>query len=236
LKEILETERLFGLGTLNDFFENPKEFYGEEWIDGMDFLKWTIPVFDANVTYSVFNRAYDTMGAADWEKTFRRSWNPLRYLTVRSRSEQVAYALVNPYPESGLLFDNFFDSIQYAYQRHECSTRLKHLTIALLLYEAEHGSMPVGDWREAVKSYLGEVPEGYFGCPSEGIGYALVLTDEKTPETPLLVETKRENISETGTVASDLPPLKVHGALLHTSYRSGVVRSDYAERSEPCCE
>jgi hypothetical protein len=118
------------------------------------------------------------------------------------------------------------------YQRDECIDRLKRLTLALLLYEAERGSMPVGDWRVAVKPYLGETPEKYFYCPSEGTGYALVLSDDPTPETPLLVETKLENISEDGTIAND-PALftVVHinrSGFIHTSYRDGVVRSERA--------
>jgi hypothetical protein len=34
------------------------------------------------------------------------------------------------------------------------------------LYEKEHGSLPEGDWREAVKPYLGDDAEKCFRCPS----------------------------------------------------------------------
>jgi hypothetical protein len=233
LQEIWETERLYGLGAIHDFFTKPRDFFGEEWMDSkMNFMKWTPPFFDANVAYTIINRAFDMRGTADWEKTFKHSLNPLRYVTVQSRSEQVGYALANSY--LGLT-----DSIQNVHQRLECTARFKRLTLALLLYEAEHGSMPVGDWREAIKPYLGEVPDDYFACPSGEAGYALVLSDEKTsPETafiPLLVETKWENISDSGTVSSDLSPINAHSHSSNASYRSGAVRSVSVERPVPCC-
>jgi hypothetical protein len=222
LNEILEGERLFVLGALDHFFENPREYYDQGCCNEMYLLKWTPPIFDANVIYTIINQAFDTRGDADYDK--RASWNPLRYLTVQSRSEQVAHGLVN-------ITTLGSDATQTYYQKAECSARLKRLTLALLLYEAEHGSMPVGDWREAIKPYLGEVPVGYFGCPTEKAGYALVLTDTKTPETLLLVETKWEDISDDGTIASDSPPFGVHREYYSTniSYRSGAVRAIQGE-------
>ena len=242
-QEIHEPERLFGLGTLQEFLDNPMQ--DEEFSDyhDLNFLKWTVKIFDANMMFKIHNQAYsrlatlDTNPDWDWETTYQRSRNPLRYLTVQSRTEQVANALVYSTLDTST-------SALNAYQRHECIDRLKRLTLALLLYEAEHGSMPTGDWREAVKPYLGNAPEQYFDCPLEGTGYALVLTDTPTLETPLLVEAKLEHISENGTIANDPALFAVHFSGMrrypqlnmrstYRSFRSGVVRSVAIGASEP---
>ena len=56
-----------------------------------------------------------------------------------------------------------------AWRRIECLENMQRLTFALLLYEKEHGTLPDGDWREAVKPYLGENAELYFRCPSHRV-------------------------------------------------------------------
>lgn len=254
---VCEGERLFSLGALQELFESKNLTDWKSMIsDDPKFQKWIFKISDANTIFKIVNQAYDRVVVletenTDWE-TANRHWNtlrrqfrnPFRYLTVQSRSKQIANALVD-------VFTCNFDGLLNNYQRCECLDRLKRLTLALLLYEAEYGSMPVGDWREAVKPYLGDTPEKYFYCPSDGTGYALVLTDDPTPETPLLVETRLENMSENGTIANDpalftevhilgmrlAPQLGISG-FIHTSYRNGVVRSVRASPlppRKPCC-
>jgi hypothetical protein len=236
-QEIYEPERLFCLGAIQECLDDPKQFNDglSDLYDNPNFMKWTVKIFDANLMFTILNQAYDravTMDmvkTVDWKTVYKRSRNPLRYLTVQSRTEQVARFFVRMHLELST-------SILEIYQRDVCFDRLQRATLALLLYEAEHGTLPAGDWREAVKPYLGEMPEQYFSCPSEGTGYALVLTDAKTPETPLLVEAKLENISAEGTIAND-PALfaKGHYSSLtlggespyrHIALRNGVVRSE----------
>jgi hypothetical protein len=57
-------------------------------------------------------------------------------------------------------------STRYAEQRITCVSNMKRLTLALLLYEKEHGKLPEGDWREAIRPYLGANADEYFQCPS----------------------------------------------------------------------
>ncbi len=59
-------------------------------------------------------------------------------------------------------------ALQEVENRRTCSDNLKRLTLALLLYEKDHGRLPGEDvdWREAVKPYLGPEPEKIFRCPS----------------------------------------------------------------------
>ena len=57
-------------------------------------------------------------------------------------------------------------NLREAHNRRQCFENMKLLTLALLLYEKDHGKLPDGDWRIAVKPYLGENAERYFRCPS----------------------------------------------------------------------
>jgi hypothetical protein len=92
------------------------------------------------------------------------------------------------------------------------------------LYEKEHGKLPEGDWREAVKPLLGEKAEQYLHCPAEGkSGYALVTGGENTPDSMLLVETAKETISPQGTVtAESVRFMSPHRNVYGVSYRSGA--------------
>jgi hypothetical protein len=237
-QQIWDMERLFALGTLQAILDNPRN-------SSVELSWWTIPTFDANVMFTIVNRYYDAIFAlptldaaniADFVAKYRQSRNPFRFLTVRSRSEQVAYGIINPLPEFGILPPTILGN----FQRDECIVRLQRLTIALLMYEAEHGNLPEGDWRLAITPYLGEVGEDFFRCPSQGTGYALVLTGTTTPDTLLLVEAPLENISAIGTIAND--PTLFAEAHYHppmfggrgnffrsVSFRDGVTLSEHAE-------
>ena len=242
---IWEPERLANLGILQEYLDTPVE-NGENFGYDLVSLSWRFPIFDANVMFMAINRFFDAVldlptqdaaGIAHFETKYLRSRNPFRYLTVQSRSEQVAYEIVNPLEHPGL------PAMQLMImQRNECADRLNRLTLALLLYEAEHGNLPEGDWRLAIKPYLGEVGDDHFRCPSQDTGYALVLTDEKTPETLLLVEAPLENISAIGTIEND-PSLFAEAHSLpswrssfrNVSFRNGTVRSENTVPRVPCC-
>ena len=164
-QKIHEPERLFGLGTLQEFLDNPMQ--DEEFSDyhDLNFLKWTVKIFDANVMFEIHNQAYDRLATLDanpdwdWKTAYQRFHNPLRYLTVQSRTEQVANALIHSTLDVST-------SVFNTYQRFECIDRLKRLMLALLLYEAEHGSMPGENWAVQIESYLTGTSAKYLSCPS----------------------------------------------------------------------
>jgi hypothetical protein len=76
--------------------------------------------------------------------------------------------------------------VEQACLRLQCAENMQRLTLAILLYQCEHGKMPDENWVEQIKPYLGKkpddngVPAKYFSCPAhpspEGrTTYALIL-------------------------------------------------------------
>ena len=197
LSEALESERYFGLAALQDMWwgidigiaDVYHSILGPLW-------KWTI---DINIAMAKQNKVYDAMtipGATldgntleeFIELTWNR-WNPLPLLFVRSRTIRIMdtkIALTIPALQAG----------SEAWRRVECIENMQRLTLALLLYEKEHGAIPEDDWREAIRPYLGENAEKYFRCPSHGLAqgetnYAMisgVSNPQPTPYQFLLVE------------------------------------------------
>ena len=231
MQEIGDQTRLERLGYYCKNFTEPDT----NLIGGLFGLgKWTSKALDANVVMTNLNRFFDAVldgRIVDVERECQPSRNPFRYWTVRSRSVQASY-----YVGSDLLWlVNFLSS---GIQNAEDADRLKRLTFALLLYEAEHGSLPEGDWREAIKPYIGEVPDEYFRSPSGKSGYALLLYDTTMPSTPLLVEAESKNISPTGRMVDDIMSVTKERSndgsgtwnytyyYYNVSFRSGAVRMD----------
>jgi hypothetical protein len=116
-------------------------------------------------------------------------WNPLPLLFVHSRTKR----LVDSY---SALFIPALQAAREAERRLECASNMQRLTLALLLYEKDHGNMPEGDWREAIRPYLGDNADRYFQCPTHGLAegetnYAMiggVSNESPTPNQILLVE------------------------------------------------
>ncbi|MDR0327250.1 MAG: DUF1559 domain-containing protein, partial [Planctomycetaceae bacterium] len=173
LNEVLLSERLFGLATWQDLYWSNDTWQEDGlwgwWINKPPYAclyPYLIRTVDLNTLLARTNKAYDAFDTSDrtldgkpLEEALKPSWNPLRYLTVRSRSKQIANGL-----NGALGFA--VDAAQEAWRRCECADNMKRLTLALLLYEKEHGTLPEGDWREAVKPYLGDDAEKCFRCPS----------------------------------------------------------------------
>jgi hypothetical protein len=85
------------------------------------------------------------------------SWNPLPLLFVRSRTNRFADTMT-------ALIIPAMQAAREAFKRSECMDNMQRLTLALLLYEKEHGSLPEGDWREALGEPATASP--VFRCPS----------------------------------------------------------------------
>ncbi|MCL2711069.1 MAG: hypothetical protein FWE95_09340, partial [Planctomycetaceae bacterium] len=183
--EAIESERYFGLGVLYDFYWGTSPGMHSNIFPLMFFPNWSI---DINVALARHNQLYDALvtpeaiidvtalpsfykgidlittdrsdgGRQKKRAKIRKSWNPLPLLFVRSRTNRFMDTL------AAVSIPALLGS-HHTWERAECFENLQRLTLALLLYEQDHGSLPDGDWRIAVKPYLGENAERYFRCPS----------------------------------------------------------------------
>ena len=181
MNEAVESERFFSLRTMQDQywgkdagpFPLPVAFY--------PILKWSV---DINIILARFNDIFDSLRdqtrlVDEIDEALRKPQHwPLRLPTVRSRSLLMADTLSS-------LFIPAMQAGREAYRRIECAENMQTLTLALMLYEKEHGKLPNGDWREAIRPYLGDDSENIFRCPSCSMpeGYTTyALIDHATPQ------------------------------------------------------
>jgi hypothetical protein len=210
LEDCWEAERLFTLAFLQEYaFGRTPDVYGVP-----EYGRWCSAV-DWNYIFREYNDVFDSIiagipqkeenevGEEDFAKL--QAWmagnveNPPVKLTVRGRTQVVLRVL-------GYMHSPAPQLASEPERRRQCFMNMKLLTLALLLYEKDNGSLPDDDWREAVKPYLGEDSARYFRCPScpmadDETTYVMIRRESgETPTTPyalLLVET--------------LPPMKMSG-------------------------
>jgi hypothetical protein len=165
--EVLETERLFCLASYQDlYWGNNPLFYNEPMPDKLyAYMSWS---FDINILLERANKVYDVLTGKSETVDGRElddiimcppSWNPLPLLFPRSRSIRFA-------DSQTALSIPAVQATREAERRCKCAENMQRLTLALLLYEKEHGALPAGDWREAVKPYLGKDADECFRCPA----------------------------------------------------------------------
>jgi len=170
-----------------------------------------------------------------------------RILTSRGRGMLTADILLCwAMPPTGLM--------ETTIQRLPCSENMQRLTLAILLYQLEHGEMPDENWAAQIEKYLGENPEQYFSCPSRPsppgfTTYALVQYDDTvvgSHDMILLVEVSTPVPLGEAVVTADevLEMAKImpnnrgrfrdspHDYVNIVSYRSGAVRALYADRAK----
>lgn len=204
-EECLEFERYFALSAIQDLYWGIST---DDWNEipfplntGL-FMRWSI---DIDILMRRFNRIYDKIidGTFD-EKTFQNDdWNPFSMLTVWGRTNRMADTLAS-------LSVPATQAAREAWRRTECYTNMQRLTLALLLHEKDHGTVlpngPEGDWRKAVRPYLGKNPDGYFHCPShrtdaDETTYVMIGCVDDTNPTPfqiLIVEVLQPQKLEQG--------------------------------------
>ena len=198
--ECIESERYFGLAALQDMYWGNNPGMTDNMFPTMliPLMGWTM---DINIAMARYNKVYDVITDphpagnrdAEWVDQIlepsTRSINPFPLLFVRSRTNKIMDTLI-------ALFVPAVQAGREAWRRIECLENMQRLTLALLLYEKEHGSLPEGDWREAIKPYLGEEADKYFQCPSHRLAqgetnYAMIGGVENflvSPNQILLVE------------------------------------------------
>jgi hypothetical protein len=168
MKEAMEQERFEVLNNLQNIARNA---YGV--IQGNDDLKshWMYGVGqDWNLVFRRFNQYYDDYLDGTLEPppithtNLLNSHLPPRimswFLSRKTRSETFADVLFQ-------LFFSTIEATQKAVDREECFNHLQKITLAMLLYHAEHGELPpayttnangepLQSWRVLLLPYLGE--------------------------------------------------------------------------------
>jgi len=168
--EMLERERLGGLAALQDmYWWNNLGYYDVQFLDWLFLLMGRM--MDINIAMARMNERYDMMITGTMSddnmllgelEDLIDSWhllNPLPLVTVHTRTNRIIDVMM-------ALSIPAVQATREAVRRQECSENIQRLTLALLLYEIDNGTLPEGDWREAIKPYLGENWERYFRCPS----------------------------------------------------------------------
>jgi hypothetical protein len=164
LNEVMLSERLFGLAAMQDIYwgnvgDPPLDpFWDRSPLEKMlPHMGWTM---DINIALTRLNKVHDSLvipGATIEGKTIEevmeqsRSWNPLPLFSVRSRTNRIMNSMM-------ALFIPAMQAAREAWRRVECDENMQRLTLALLLYEKEHDTLPDGDWREAIQPYLAPHP------------------------------------------------------------------------------
>jgi len=150
LNEALESERMFALAAMQD------QYWGNN--PGAPLNK--LPLFpfmgltmDISTALSRLNKVHDAL--IDPEATIdgktidellelsRQNWKSVPLFSKRSRTNQIMDQMI-------ALFIPAMQAAREAEYRTKCTENLHRLTLALLLYELEHGQFPDGDWREAL--------------------------------------------------------------------------------------
>jgi hypothetical protein len=121
--------------------------------------------------------------------------------------------------------------------RADCMENVQRLTLAMLLYQCEHGKLPDENWVEQIKPYLGEKAEQYFSCPANPspkgeTTYAMVRYGDTVAgslETMLLIELKEPVPFDKAIVAVEevLNRKRTgsqHSGGMNVGYRNGAVR------------
>ena len=243
IEDCLEAERLLALRVLQEYpFGAKPDFY---W--GPEYGPWCADV-DWNAITQEINGAFESIiTGKEVAETVMQRWTEgvlseeerrTPELPVRATAqERTKLALV--VLGSRLLSD--FSTDRKVGNRRQCAENMKLLTLALLLYEKEYGKLPDGDWRVAVKPYLGENADTYFRCPSCSIAedettYAMIHhKSSEVPTTPymlLLIEVSSpmKMTGNEGTIPASMVQFNQAGRLgsnhpggCNVSYRNGAV-------------
>lgn len=122
--------------------------------------------FDWNITMSHINWYYDNLDTIDFaerERALEKQMMTMQFLFLSSRSEMLADYLAS-------LFMPNNEAVQRAFHRVQCCNRVQRITLAMLLYEKNHGRLPpaytvdkdgepLHSWRVLLLPYMGEKAE-----------------------------------------------------------------------------
>jgi hypothetical protein len=175
--DVYEWERHLGLSLLQSTMQYP--FAGGDLAgafpddDCMTRFYGVFTVFyDKNVIFRRVNEAYDAV----YEPPPREKYHSMLETKVFSLN---SFFRMFTSKGRGMNFADMYiafvlpavDAFEGAIQRLKCAENMQRLALAMLLYQCEHGKLPVGrlpdeNWVEQVTPYLGDNGERFFSCAS----------------------------------------------------------------------
>lgn len=204
LETVWEVERLSALSAMQAYLGGDKNVLDEhDELNALGEYRWRC---DQNVAYRQLNELFDQALEEKDQNTFDvnsflKTDEFIRNLLTPSRRGKVFGIL------TAVLTEPDIKMAANRFNRTACARNMKFLTLALLLYKAEHDEFPREDWVEKIKPYLGDKADEYFRCPGGKAGqgesdYALVLYNESVSDgkLPLLVELEQAESYENATV------------------------------------
>ena len=234
LEDCFEMERLSMLGILQEYALGKKvDMFGVPesglWCAGVDWNFVFREVNDAFNSIIAGRNVEEPIAHIGENILFGKGRQPSVKLTVRERTKLVRDTFVS--------FVSPLQSAREAENRRQCFENMKLLTLALLLYQHEHGQMPNENWTAQIEKYLSENPEKYFSCPTNPspngeTTYALVQHGEELPTNPdtiLLVELKDPVPLDKAVISVDEVLARQrtgssHPGGMNVALRSGAVR------------
>jgi len=145
LEDCYEQDRFLTLNILQEY-----AFGGKPKIPDTDGIPerglWSFAV-DWNRVFRVLNKRIDALiaGELDIETNLEATENFWSMLTVRGRTK----VATKRFSSGEITTQPHIREIEH---RRQCFENMRLLTLALLLYEKDHGKLPDGDWREALKT------------------------------------------------------------------------------------
>ena len=194
LEHAYEWERFMALDAVQSFATGEDTFFDIKLPTQM--LRFAI---DWDVTFRQMNEAYDALQ----EPPPREKWHKMVKAFEEKKQWTFSFPLMSAKSRGSLVADMLIallmpalDAVEMATQRSECSDNLQRLTLAILMYQSEHGKLPDKDWATQIEKYLGKNSEQYFSCPSKPSPkgetvYAMVHYGDALPkdaDTILLIE------------------------------------------------
>ena len=114
--------------------------------------------YDWNVIAKKYNEGWDAVLAGTQTPRPYPGFNPLQWLTLRSRSDHLGYYMSD---------SSAAEAAKEAFRRAECVDNMRQITLAMLIYERRNGTLPptfsvdengkpLHSWRVLLLPYLGD--------------------------------------------------------------------------------
>jgi hypothetical protein len=158
LDQKLLVERFTALDIVQSLASGKRDATSELGLDRSPARHFTALAYDWNIVAKRFNQHFDAMAATGDEPPVE-SFNPLIFISRRARSEHMADMLAH-------LLLPAWDAVREATRRIACTHQMKRITLAMLIYERDHGTLPpaysvdadgapLHSWRVLLLPYLG---------------------------------------------------------------------------------
>jgi hypothetical protein len=244
INEASEWERFMALSAVQDMpfmATDQKKKLPEGFEDFEGYTKYIRGAFDWNIMYRRMNEMYDALQEPPPREKYRAMRDAVenRLNPPWKRAMTFFTTLQKPGGIETMMSDTLIallfpalEAFEGAVHRLECSENMQRLTLAILLYQSEHGKLPDDNWAAGV-------PAKYFSCrsnpsPTGETTYALVryadtVADPRSHDTILLVElTEPVAIDKAVIIVDEVLERKRTGSLhsggMNVAYRSGAVR------------